>query len=294
MHRLFAATLLRVAACSKSPSSPSQPPASSPPSITFADFSGYWGGTFHYTACGGALKCRPMDGPFSLRLRQTAGHVIGVFAMLRDNIAISGDVQPDGSLALEGSESTGGTKGTPGDATFKAPGLRLDPATGLRGSMRFGRQTFLPELDTASFVADGSIVSATHQSLDAFLADLSGMWTGLYRVQACADQSGRPYCGPFRPDEVEYLELTVAVDGSSASGQLRPSAIPVSGVARDGTLQLAGTSGVRSIGLIERIDGLRASVDEFGRLNGTFHYEKSSNGVLSTADVQFIQVVKNP
>src|SRR5215471_14550393 len=133
MRRLFAVTLLLVAACGKSPSAPSEP--ASPPATptAFTDFSGYWGGAFHYTACGTELRCRAIDGPFSLRLRQTGGHVMGLFTMLRENVAVSGDVQADGSLTLDGSESTGGTKGMPGDATFKASGLRLDPATGLRG-----------------------------------------------------------------------------------------------------------------------------------------------------------------
>jgi hypothetical protein len=63
LRRLFAVTLLLVAGCGKSPSSPSEPPASPPPaSITFADFSGLWTVQYRVTTCDINHNCSSLRG----------------------------------------------------------------------------------------------------------------------------------------------------------------------------------------------------------------------------------------
>ena len=297
MRRLVVATLLVVGACTRTSSTPTMPVSPSPVPVALADFSGYWGGTFGYKGCVG-LHCSGVvdrTDPFSLRLRQTANHVTGLFASGGGAIEISGDLQPDGSLRLTGSEATGGTRGVPGEATFSAPGLRLDPALGLKGTMRFERQTFLYG-ERFAYVADGAIVSAAHGSLDAYIADLSGTWKGLYLVRQCVDEIGRALCGLFGPDEVEYLELSLTMAGDSASGELVPVSthIPVNGRGGGRTLELEGTRNEASGRLIERVTGFSGTVDEFGRLNGSFKYLRTFNGVSSSAEVDLVQVVKVP
>jgi len=297
MRRLLVvATFLFVAACGRSPSS--QTPASpSPVAVSVADFSGYWSGTFLYSACAG-LHCSgriERNDPFSLRLRQTANHVTGLFASeYLGNIAISGDVQPDGLLALSGAEDTGGTAGARGTATFSAPNLRLDPAIGLTGSMRAERVSIVGPLDSFTSVADGKVLSAQRQSLDAYIADVSGTWKGFYLVRECSETTGRPACGIFRPGEVEFLELTIALGGSGAAGELIPISthIPVIGSARGRSIDLTGTLNMPQIGFVDRVDALSATVDDYGRLQGSFSYVRLASGVTAQARVELLQVVK--
>lgn len=296
MRRLFAvAAFLLVAACGSSPSS--SPASPSPVPVSLADFSGYWSGTFFYRACGG-LHCSgkvDLNDPFSLRLRQTANHVTGLFASEHmGNVAIAGDVQPDGSLVLSGAEDTGGTAGARGTASFSAPSLRLDPATGLTGSMRVERVTVLGPLDSFTSAADGKIVSAQRQSLDAYLADLAGTWKGFYLVRECSESTGRPSCGLFRPGEVEFVTLTISLGGTGAVGELIPISthIPVVGSAQGRSMELSGTLNMPEIGFTDRIDALSARVDDYGRLQGSFSYLRLANGVISQARVELLQVVK--
>jgi hypothetical protein len=265
--------------------------------VSVADFSGYWSGTFSYSACAG-LHCSgkvERNDLFSLRLRQTANHVTGLFASeYSGNIAITGDVQPDGSLVLSGVEDTGGTAGARGTARFAAPAVRLDSTTGLTGSMRFERVTVLGPLDSLTAVSDGVIVSAQRQSLDAYIADLSGTWKGFYLVRECMESSGRPLCGLFRPGEVEFLELAISLGGDGASGELVAISthIPVNGTGHGRTVELSGMRNAPAIGIVDRIDALSATVDDYGRLNGSFSYTRVGNGVTSTARVDLLQVVK--
>ena len=296
MRRLFVvATCLFAAACAGSPSSPT--PASPPPVAAMgADFSGYWSGSFLYNVCAG-LHCSgkvERTDPFSLRLRQTLNHVTGLFASeYSGNVEIAGDVQPDGSLRLSGAEDTGGTAGARGYATFAAPALRLDASTGLSGSMRFERVTVLGPLDSFTSLADGAIVSARRDSLDAYIADLAGTWKGLYLVRECMEPTGRPLCGIFRPGEVEYLELTISLGGVAAAGELVPISthIPVTGTARGRTIDLTGMRETASH-YVDRIQALSATVDDYGRLKGSFSYTRVADDVTSTARVDLAQVVK--
>lgn len=251
---------------------------------------------FSYKGCAG-LHCVLVDrvDPFSLRLRQTATRVTGVFAFGGGEIEVSGDVQPDGSLRLTGSGAAGGTRGVPGDATFSAPGLRLDPALGLSGTMRFERHTFLSGAQFTD-LSDGTIVSAAQRNLDAYIADLSGTWKGLYIVRRCVDETGRALCGVFRPNEVEYLQLTLTIAGESASGELVPVSthIPVNGSARGRTLELEGMRSGTSGAPLERVTAFSGTVDEFGRLNGRFTFITTYNGITATAEADLLQVVKVP
>lgn len=299
MRRLLAIALL-FTACAKPPSAPSQQPASPPVvPVTFADFAGYWSGTFLYKSCPG-LHCSggPIDrrDPFSLRLRQTGNHVTGIFASDdTGNIAISGDVQADGSLALSGLEETGGRTGVNGTATFAAPAVRLDAVTGLAGAMKFERVVNLSALDRYTSVADGVVASAVRQNLDAYLADLGGTWKGLYLVRECVEAaSGRPLCGLFNDGQVENLELTFSVGGADANGEVIPISthIPVAGTAGGRTIELAGTRVALDGKLTERISALSAAVDDFGRLKGSFTYTHVFNGVSQTARVELLQVVR--
>lgn len=297
MRRLFAvATVLLVAACGQSRSSPT-PTSPSPTPVTLADFAGYWSGTFSYTACVG-LHCSgkvERNDPFSLRLRQTTKHVTGLFASeYTGNIEISGDVQPDGSLKLSGTEDTGGTTGARGTATFAAPALRLDADRGLAGTMRFERTTVLGPLDSFASLADGNIVSARRDNLDAYIADLAGAWKGFYLVRECGDSSGRPQCGIFRPGEVEFLELAISLGGDGASGELVPISthIPVTGRGGGRAIELSGARSIPGTSAVDRVEALSATVDDYGRLKGSFSYTRVGNGVTSAAKVDLLQVVK--
>ena len=283
-----------LAGCARTPVSPSNPPAPPPVPGTIADFSGYWSGTFTYQGCAGThCIATTRTDPFSLRLRQRGGQVTGVFASPAGNVAVAGDVQADGSLPLAGTEATGGTRGVPGQATFRASELRLDPARGLTGTLRFEWQPQRADVP-AGRLADGPIVSATHGNLDSYIADVAGTWSGLYLVRECVEQSGRPLCGVFQPDEVEYIQLTLTVSGSSAAGEVMPvsTRIPVTGQVSARTIALEGARDDASQGLHERIAAFSGAVDEFGRLNGKFTYLRTFAGVTSRAEVDLIRVVK--
>lgn len=297
MRRWLLAAVLLVTACGRSSSTPATPagPTPVPPA---AAFSGYWTGTFTYQGCLGShcLFVAERTDPFSLRLRQSGTHVRGLFESRGSNIEISGEIHPDGSLQLIGTEMTGGSRGAMAAASFNAPDLRLDSVTGLTGTMRFEQQFFITTdpRDRMVTVADGRIVSATHQDLDVYLSDLSGKWKGRYFVRGCADELSRPLCGLFRQDEVELLELSLTVGGGSAVGELVPVAtrIPVTGSSRGRSLDLQGTLELAAGRTIERITGFAGTVDEFGRLKGQFSYQRLANGGSANAEVELLQVVK--
>ena len=160
--------------------------------------------------------------------------------------------------------------------------------------MRFERVTVLGPLDSFTSLAEGAIVSARRDSLDAYIADLAGTWKGLYLVRECMEPTGRPLCGIFRPGEVEYLELTITLGGVAAAGELVPISthIPVTGMVRGRTIDLTGMRDEAASHYVDRIEALSATVDDYGRLKGSFSYTRVANGVTSTARVDLAQVVK--
>ena len=294
----IALALVTAAACGGGSSSPASPGPTTASPTAFADFSGYWSGTYRYLACVGLHCSGPVDRqvPFSLRVRQAGSHVSAVFAIDQTSIEASGDVQADGSLSLSGSESTGGTAGVPETSRLTAPALRLDPALGLTGALRLDIQTLLNG-EPWSALYDGGMVSSVRRDLDAYISDLSGTWRGLYRVRECGDAGSQPPCFPFRRDEVDRLELTLRVDGTSATGELVPDTarVPINGRAAGRSIELQGATEPTGVGgSINRVTGFSGTVDQFGRLNGKFTFLYTFQGLTYSLNFDLVHVVKVP
>ena len=300
MRRVFAVALL-LAACSGSPSSPSQPPASPPPvPVAFADFSGLWTAKYRITACEWERHCVLYMGTersFDLRLLQTGSHVRGLYVDNGSAADVEGDVSTDGSLAMSGVSGPVSAR----DGSFRVTEIRvrLGSAPELQGQINY--ESRLPPQYSEfglGMKASGEIVAAARSDLAAFAGGVDGTYRGRFVVRSCAPLG--TYCYPNALDEVPDLILTVAHDGSgvSATYQQEGTRIPLRGTLSGRSLLLDGqaTSGTPGFESLERVTGWRASIDDFGRISGTFHYDLLYPMAAPTfgggVDGELVQLVK--
>ena len=107
-----------------------------------------------------------------------------------------------------------------------------------------------------------------------------------------------PYCYPVGADELGTLELRLAQNGIQVAGTF--NGIPVTGQLSGRTLTLTGEAVFPASGgdTLKRITAWNASIDEFGRMSGTFDYLEASPVLAprlgSAAHADLWQVVKVP
>ena len=300
MRRVLALAFL-LAACGGSPSSPSQPPASPPPvPLTFADFSGLWTAKYRMTACEWERHCvfyMGTERSFDLRLIQTGSHVHGLYVEDWSATDIDGDVSTDGSLVMSG--VTGPVSSRDGSFRVTEIRLRLGPARDLQGQVSYENR-LPPQYSEIGLgmKASGEIVAAARSDLATFAADADGTYRGRFVVRSCTPLSS--YCYPNELDEVPMLTLTLSHDASGATASYQQSGAPflLRGTLSGRSLLLDGqvTSGTPGFETLQRVTGWRTTIDDFGRIVGTFHYDllfpMTAPDLGGGVDCELVQLVK--
>lgn len=303
MRRSFAVACLLLAACGGSPSAPSSQAPASPPVAAAADFSGLWTGSYRLTSCEGDRHCFVLRGTtrtFTLRLRQTGARVRGLVSVGDGVAEVSGDVLKDGTLVLSGSDPPATSRD--GSMTARLE-LRMSEPGDLQGRVSYDTQ---PRPEDTDFLGPtrmvGDVVSVTRTDLGSFLNSVDGTWSGRVAVRTCAPMPGSPYCYPFTDQEVSSLELTLARSGAALTGTLRigSARVPLSGSIAGSAVTLTGETLAPASGgpTLIRVSDWKGSIDEFGRMTGTFTYEMRHPSVAPTIGMSALmdlrQVLKQP
>jgi hypothetical protein len=266
-----------------------------------AQFAGLWSGSYKLTSCSGERHCVLFVGTtrtFGLRLRQTGGHVEGLFVAGESAADVSGDVQKDGQLTLTGAAPAATVRDTSMTAELE---LRVTADGVIAGSL-LHETTGPPDY---AFVYGavriaGEVVSATRSDLPSFALVIDGTWSGRAAVRSCAPVSPDPYCYPFLDQEISSIQLTLQRTGASLTGTLVLGAarVPVSGSVSGTSFTLSGETIAPASGgnSLERVSGFTGSVDEFGRMSGTLLYETAFPVVTprigESAHLELRQVLK--
>jgi len=302
MRRLFAITLaLFVAACGKTPSAPSSEPASPPPApVTFADFSGLWTAKYRITACEWERHCVLYMGEqreFNLRLVQSGSHVRGLFVDGLSAADVEGDVSSDGTLVMSGYRPPASSR----DGSFRVTEIRIRRGTSPDLEGQIGYEARLaPQYSEVGLgmKLSGQIVTAARSDLSMFASSMDGTYRGTFAVRSCVTPGVD--CYPAGLDEVMDLSLTVTTTGGEVSAIYQQSGtrVALTGTLSGRTLLLAGesTAGTPGFEYLNRVTNWRTSIDEFGRISGTFHFDllypivKPNFG--GSVDCELVQLVK--
>jgi hypothetical protein len=302
MRRLFAVTLLLVAACAKTPSSPSEPPASPPPGpITFADFSGLWTVQYRVTDCVSHDCYYGLKGSqrtFDLRLQQTGAEVRGLFVERTYYVTeVSGRVSTDGTLVMTGYAPALNSR----DSAFRITALTVKrgDTLALQGTVSYestrptyGEGTPWPDQVT------GDILSANRSDLTAFSENIDGLYVGSFIVRSCTSTSR--YCTPYPRDEISEVRLSVTRAGSAVSGTFQDGGrlVSLSGTVSGQAIDMGGEGLTPQSGgsILNRITNWRGTVDAFGRMSGSFHLDTiwpvAAPSVSGSSECELVRVVK--
>lgn len=296
---VFTAFLSAAVACGGSPSAPSSSPVGA-----LVDFSGLWQGSLKYTQCEGMRHCFARIGtsvPFTLRVVQTAARahaLVTIGTVDAPAVELVGDIRQDATLELTGSSPFASPSNPDYDAAVAVQrlSLRLDPAAGLAGSvayqMQAGREN--SEFNLAMLGAD--LMNVSRSDLAVFASSFDGTWSGRFAVRSCAPIG--PYCYSLHVDELGDVELRLTQNGTQVTGTF--GKVPVTGQVSGRTLTLSGEQRFPGSGgdSLMRITSWTATIDEFGRMLGTFDYldawPADAPTLGSTARAELWQVVKVP
>jgi hypothetical protein len=297
MRRVVLAVILSVAAaCGGSPSEPSSSPSGSP-----VDFSGLWQGSLKYTQCEGMRHCFARVGSsvqLSLRVRQTQARVRALLVISGSAVDLSGEVLKDGTVELTGSSPLASPSNPDFDAavTVQRLSLRLDPGAGLVGSVAYRLQAGRENSEFNLATLGGDMMNVSRSDLAPFASTFDGTWSGRYVVRSCVP-IGR-YCYSLEVDDLGDVELRLMQNGTQVTGTF--GTVPVMGEVSGRSLTLSGEQLYPSSGggRLMRITSWHASIDEFGRMVGTFEYldawPADAPRLGSTARAELWQVVKVP
>jgi hypothetical protein len=147
MRRLALALFLVLAACSRTPSSPSSPELLPGP----ASVAGLWSGAFRLSDCTGDRHCttyKASGSPFlfTLDVQQTGSHVAGSFWPGVFTVDVTGDMTSDGWVTLSGATPSSPEKGS---MRVTAVRVRATAAGGLEGRIAYETT---PSLEQSSFM----------------------------------------------------------------------------------------------------------------------------------------------
>jgi hypothetical protein len=303
MRRLIAAACLVLAACSRTPSSPSSSPSPAPVSPAAADYSGLWTGTYRFKTCSGERHCVLYIGTtrdFSLRVQQSGSRAHALLTLGGLAVDVDGVVGADGALTLSGFAPAAAVIDTAVGANLS---LRMGPGRTLTGSIDYRTEPPARYLDVAgALVATTDIATVVHQDLAAFASAVDGTWSGRLLVRSCTPPAGGRNCYPTGTDEPATFDLTLARSGDTVSGTFAsgPDRVPVAGRISGTSLSLEGETLTPASGgpSRTRVTGWQAALDGLGRMTGTLQYEYAfpfSAPVLGeTAAVELLQVIKRP
>jgi hypothetical protein len=289
--------ILATSACGGSSEAPSITPSPASP----ASFSGLWQGSLKYTSCDGMRHCFARVAssiPFTLRILQTGARVRALFTISNYAVELNGDVRKDASLELTGSSPLASPANPDFDAAVAVQrfSLTLDPMAGLVGSVLYQLHAGRENAEFNLATLGGDIMNVSRSDLPLFASTFDGTWTGRFVVRSCAPIG--LYCYALRIDELDTLELRLTQNGTDVNGMF--GNVPVTGRVSGRTLTLTGEHLTPSSGgdSLMRITTWNASIDDFGRMSGTFEYVYAfpvpAPQLGSNARAELWQVVKVP
>jgi hypothetical protein len=259
-------------ACDSTPRTPTGPDAVTPPATT-SPFAGVWAGEFRITATSGGGR-RPLRAgtlvAFTLRLEQAGAVLRGHFQTDSVLIDVTGIMDDNGVMSLQGSAPALGSFDYVGAATLTRFRARVDPANGLAGDLEYRLdRTFESSLGTYTVYA-GDIATAQRTKLPPMTFD--GTWRGSFIVRDCTRS-----CLPPHVNEISIFTLTLQQSGSSVTGFIdfgRPDAVAnVSGHVDGQRLILDASPTDRSYRIVEWL----TERDRYGRMMGAFTYEQGAS-----------------
>lgn len=218
----------------------------------------------------------------SLRLVRTGPIYAGVVTVFGTHVIVSGEMTPDGELALSGRKAPV----TATDQEVEVTTLRLRLAEGSTtgvleyvvrgmpiGAFFFGDVRHAGQITNAQRLADTSTFDQTR---------FSGSWRGRFTVKQCSF-AGWLWCYPYRESEVHSFTLELSQAGNDVVGTftLGPTVIPLSGTVAGGVLELRGESSRAISGgfAVERLTAWSSQRDLAGSMTGSFKLELTWPGL---------------
>jgi hypothetical protein len=204
-----------------------------------------------------------------LRLEQSGDAVRGNFQSDSVLIDVTGIVDGDGTLSLQGSAPGLGRGDFVGAATLTRFRAQVDSVSGLTGALEYRLDRTAETPLGFSTVYAGDIASA-QRSQTSLPSTFDGTWAGSFVVRQC-----QATCLPPHVDEVSGFTLTLRQNGSSIAGAItfRSSepALQVSGHV-DGNRLILDSS---PTGPATRILEWSTERDRYGRMLGSFTYQEA-------------------
>jgi len=289
MKRLLCLAAVAVSvACHSAPRTPSAPDAVTPPATSPTPFSGVWAGEYRISAMSGGG--RPLLAgtlvPFTLRLEQTGAVLGGNFQTggLQTQpvlIDVSGSMDDNGIVSLQGSAPGLGRGDFVGAATLTKFRARLDPTSGLAGDLEYRLDRTAETPLGFSTVYAGDIATAQRTGALPPLT-FDGTWGGTFVVRDCTGT-----CLPPHVSETSSFRLNLRQSGNSASGLF--SGFSVTEPAMQIGFRVEGQRLVLDSSASDgrfRIVEWSTERDRFGRMVGTFSYEQLSSARVIRREVQ--------
>jgi hypothetical protein len=267
MQRLLClAALAASVACHSTPPTPTAPEAATPPATT--PFAGVWAGEYRVTSTTGSGHRPGTLVPFTLRLEQTGGDLRGNFQTESVLIDVSGIMDDNGIMSLEGSAPGLGRGDFVGAATLTKFRARLDPTSGLAGDLEYRLDRTAETRLGFRTVYTGDIASAQRTTKALLPVTFDGTWEGSFVVRACS-----PPCRPPFENEIGRFRLNLQQSGSNVTGlfwtgSVTEPAIEVSGHVEGYRLVLDSSATDGRSGILE----WSTERDRYGRMVGAFTY----------------------
>ena len=257
--------------CHSTPRTPTAPEAVTPPATTVTPFAGVWAGEYRITATsGGASRLLPVGTlvSFTLRLEQAGAVLRGNFQTASVLIDVSGIMDDNGIMSLQGSAAGLGPYDFVGAATLTRFRARVDPVSGLAGDLeyRLDRTAATPLGPSLVYTGDIATAQRTHASLPL---TFDGTWVGSFVVRECTG-----ICLPPHVNEISSFELNLQQSGSSVAGVIRfrlsQPPMQVSGHVEGNRLVLDSSATDGTFRILE----WSTERDRYGRMVGLFIYEE--------------------
>ena len=261
---LCLAAITAAIACESPPRTPTAPGALSSPAIPFA---GVWTGEYRITRTTQSLPFRVGTVmPFTLRLEQAGAVLRGNFQTNTVLIDVTGAIDENGVMSLQGSAPGLGPVDYVGAATLTRFRARVDATTGLAGDLEYRLDRTVESRLGPSTVHAAEIISAQRTKLPPSTFD--GTWAGSFVVRECTGT-----CLPPHVSEIGFFQLDLQQTGNSVTGVIwvvRPTQFEVSGRVEGNRLILDS----RPADGRSRILDWSTERDRYGRMVGSFAYEE--------------------
>jgi len=267
MNRLLC--LAAIAASIACQPAPSAPDTVAPPITKLNPFAGVWAGEYRVTSTQGGGHRPGTLVAFTLRLEQAGAELRGNFQTDSVLIDVSGTMDDDFFISLQGSApGLGGPVDFVGAATLTKLHARIDPASGLAGELeyRLDRAAESPLGFSTVYKAD---IATAQRSAALLPSTFDGNWVGRFIVRECTGT-----CLPPHVNEIGGFRLTLQQQGSAVTGVIGFVAseppLPVIGHVDGNRLVLDSSTTAGRFRIVE----WSTERDRYGRMVGAFAYQQ--------------------